>query len=441
MADKIFRDPLYNYISIDGDKDGWLLELIDSPEVQRLRRIHQLGVSNFTYPGAEHTRFSHSLGVLHLMQQALEHAGKSGLTDAQFRRAREPLLAAALLHDLGHGPFSHLFEPCLGIDHEVWTCGIIESEETEVHKILTKHSIDPSEVTELIGEVTKPRNAWMKSLISSQLDVDRLDYLRRDSLFTGSGYGHYDYFRLLHTFVLHEADGGYRDLVWTEKAKYAIEEYIFSRFYMYQNVYMHKTTRGYEKLLQKMWERAKSLRADGINVDLQGPIETFWNADEPSVPDFLALEEFVVLSQIQAWKKHRDPALSDLANRFLSRRGFVAITAPTAENPLDEEQSEWEKALQELVAKQEKYRPADMYVLRDDYQTNIYSAYVPETDAEDVSPFNAIRLIDDKGIPVEISQALTRLQAVTNKPDETVRYYIPRSVRKEALRMRDEWRP
>ena len=115
MTAMIFRDPLYNYISIERDVDQWLLDLIDTPEVQRLRRIHQLGVSHFTYPGADHSRFSHCLGVLHLMQQALQRLGTD---DVQVRVGREPLLAAALLHDVGHGPFSHLFEPCLGIDHE-----------------------------------------------------------------------------------------------------------------------------------------------------------------------------------------------------------------------------------------------------------------------------------------------------------------------------------
>ena len=114
------------------------------------------------------------------------------------------------------------------------------------------------------------------------------DYLRRDSLFTGAGYGHYDHFRLLHTFQLHQGENGYRDLVWTEKAMYAIEEYIFSRFYMYQNVYMHKTTRGYEKLLHRLWERAKALRNDGVDVALLKPIEMFWSTENPSVRQYLA---------------------------------------------------------------------------------------------------------------------------------------------------------
>src|SRR5205085_3492545 len=139
------------------------------------------------------------------------------------------------------------------------------------------------------------------NLLASQLDLDRLDYLRRDSMFTGAGYGHFDWYRILHTFTLHGQMDRSRDLVWTDKARYAIEEYIFARFYMYQNVYLHKTTRGFERMLRALWDRARSLRAEGRNVALVRPIEEFWASRDPSTRQYLALEEHVVLSQIQAW--------------------------------------------------------------------------------------------------------------------------------------------
>jgi len=132
LADKIFRDPLYNYISIDRNEDEWLLRLLDTPEVQRLRRVHQLGVSHFTFPGAEHSRLCHSLGVLHLMQQALYRLKKIG-EDEHIRQARAALLSAALIHDVGHGPFSHVFEPCLGTNHEEWSCKIIECKDLKIN--------------------------------------------------------------------------------------------------------------------------------------------------------------------------------------------------------------------------------------------------------------------------------------------------------------------
>src|SRR3954470_9980022 len=138
MASKIIRDPLYNYISIDAKRDGWLLELLDTPEVQRLRRIHQLGVSSLTYPGAVHNRLAHSLGVVHLMQQALEHLARSS-DDAAIRDGRAPVLASALIHDVGHGPFSHVAEACLGVDHEQWSGAVVLSDETKVREVLLRH--------------------------------------------------------------------------------------------------------------------------------------------------------------------------------------------------------------------------------------------------------------------------------------------------------------
>jgi HD superfamily phosphohydrolase len=439
MAAKIFRDPLYNYISIDREKDGWLLQLLDCPEVQRLRRIHQLGVSYFTYPGADHSRLSHSLGVLHLCQEALRHL-EMLTQDAQTDAARQPLLAAALIHDVSHGPFSHLFEPCLDIKHEAWSCAIIRCPESRVHRVL--RDIDshlPERVAALVEKNNFGPALWQKNLLASQLDVGRLDYLRRDSLFTGAGYGHFDWYRILHTFALHGGMDKDRALVWTEKAKYAIEEYIFARFYMYENVYMHKTTRGFEKLLQAMWAHAKQLRQEGTAVNLMPAIDEFWAAPAPSVHQFLALEEYTVLSQIQAWTQHKDPALSDLARRFLNRQGLAAIEAPRRAGTIIDNVAEWEAELRQLVARR-GYVPAERYALRDDLETRIYYAYFPEKEGDEQGPVNAILLKpEDTGQPTEISSLLPRLQAVTNKPAMQVRYYVPKEIREEAAQLRRSW--
>src|SRR5271163_876991 len=163
MSSKIIRDPLYNYISIDRGQDRWLLELLDSAEMQRLRRIHQLGVSYLTYPGADHNRLAHSLGVVHLMQQALQHLARISDDDARTSHGRAPVLVTALIHDVGHGPFSHLFEPCLGIDHEEWSKAIILSEDTELHKVLGKVAKAlPQTVAELIDKNNNDHPTWMK---------------------------------------------------------------------------------------------------------------------------------------------------------------------------------------------------------------------------------------------------------------------------------------
>lgn len=439
MSAKIFRDPLYNYVSVDRARDGWLLKLLDTPEVQRLRRIHQLGVSYLTYPGADHNRLAHSLGVLHLMQQALDHLEQRH-KDEQINRARAPLLAAALLHDVGHGPFSHLFEPCLDIDHEVWSEKVLLDPSTKVHQILK--GVDrtlPQSVAELINKDNHDHPAWQKALLSSQLDMDRLDYLRRDSLFTGAGYGHFDWFRILNTFELIDADGN-RDIVWDGKSMLAIEEYIFARYYMYQNVYLHKTTRGFEKLVVAMWARAKELRQAGGDVMLVGPIADFWSAKDPAVQQYLRIEEFTVLQQIQNWMDHPDKPLSDLARRFLFRDRLAVVEPPTRRNELLSDFTAFETELHALL-KRRNYDPPLCYCLRDSVKAKYRQPYSPEKESDEQSVKNAIRLrVPDRPEPVEISSILDRLKALTQEPTDRVRYYVPKDVQDDARRLSADFR-
>ena len=443
MSAKIIRDPLYNYIGIDRAKDRWLLDLLDSPEVQRLRRIHQLGVSFLTYPGADHNRLAHSLGVVYLMAQALQHLGQISGDDAQTSHGRAPLLAAAMVHDVGHGPFSHLFEPCLGIDHEEWSKAIILAEETQVHKVL-RRECDPTfprRVADLVAKEGHEQPAWQKYLISSQLDMDRLDYLRRDSLFTGAGYGHFDWFRLLNTFEIHEAEGSGRDIVWAEKSLLAIEEYIFSRYYMYQNVYLHKTTRGFEKMLEAMWARARQLHDAGEDVGLVPAIRDFWGAAEPTVRQYLAIEEFTVLSQVQSWTMHPDKALGDLARRFLERERFAMVEAPSFGDALAPDYAGWEEALRRLVASRAEYSPPEMYCLPDRLKAKYDQPYFPEKESDEQSVKNAIRVkVAGEPEPVEVSRLLPRLRPLTQEPVDRVRYYIPKDLHTEARKLRDAWR-
>lgn len=440
MGSKIFRDPLYNYISIDTDKDKWLVELINCPEVQRLRRIHQLGVSEFTYPGASHTRLAHTLGVLHLMQKMHDRILQI-CNEESVRLCRSRLLAAAVLHDVGHGPYSHLFEPCLGVDHEEWSIAIIRDKESGINQVLKK--LDPSlpdTVSQLIEKDNYELPQWQKFLLSSQLDVDRMDYLRRDSLFSGAGYGHFDWYRLINTLEFYDRPDEHRDIVWPEKAVFAIEEYIFARYYMYQNVYLHKTTRGFEKLVEAMWGLAKKLRKDDTKVNLVPAIGDFWDAGQPSVKQYLAIEEFTVLQQIQQWSKHADPALSDLARRFLNRDRFVMIQAPEPANDLDGGFDEWEDALKTCV-KKAGFNPPEVYCLSDELKGKYNQPYFPEKDNDDISAMNAIRIIvQGAKEPVEISQLRKRLQPVTTEIRDRYRYYVPKEVREDAEVLSRGWR-
>ncbi|MCA9277560.1 MAG: HD domain-containing protein [Phycisphaeraceae bacterium] len=448
MSDKVFRDPLYNYISVDRDQDSWLLKLLDTREVQRLRRIHQLGVSNYTYPGADHNRLAHSLGVVHLMQMIVSHFQRNYPQVSNDGAARDALLAAALLHDVGHGPFSHLFEPCLGIKHEKWSIAVVLDSESEVHSALKKRdNFLPQRVANLIDENNHDQPTWQKLLLSSQLDADRLDYLRRDSLFTGAGYGHFDWYRLLTTVELFGDDPSDFDLVWPEKAALAIEEYIFARFYMYQNVYLHKTTRGFEQLLQAMWQRATTLMENGDDVHATPVLKDFWSHSDRtpgSLPlkKYLRIEEFAVLSQIDVWRNHPDKPLSDLAHRFLNRDGFAMIPAPSGENPLESGgDSEWLQALAEVVGKAGFENPA-CYCLFDDVDGKYRRPYKPEKEGQQQSASTAIRVrIKGESAPIEISSYLPRLAAVTNLPPPMRIYYVPKEARNDAKKLRETWTP
>ncbi len=440
MPPKVVRDPLYNYISIDQKRDGWLVKLLDCPEVQRLRRIHQLGVSDFTYPGASHTRLAHTLGVLHLMLQMHQHVEQIR-DDESVRTCRARLLAAAVLHDVGHGPFSHLFEPCLGFDHEEWSVKIVRNASGQVNAAL--RAFDPTlseSVAQLIEKDNYTLPQWQKFLLSSQLDLDRMDYLRRDSLFTGGGYGHFDWYRLINTLEFHDGPDGQRDIVWPEKAKFAIEEYIFARYYMYQNVYLHKTTRGFEKMLEAMWGRAKQLREDGTDVALVPAIAAYWGAAEPTVEQYLAIEEFTVLQQIQQWQEHDDKPLSDLARRFLHRDKLAMIEPQALKDDLEDGNEEWELALSEIVGKA-GYDPPGMYCLRDTLKGQYNQPYFPEKESDEQSAKNAIRIIeDDTQQPIEISQLLPRLQPITTETGDRYRYYVPQEVRDKATTLRSQWK-
>ncbi len=440
MSTKIIRDPLYNYIGINLNRDGWLLDVLNSPEIQRLRRIHQLGVSFLTYPGADHNRLAHSLGVLHLMTQAMEHL-EAIYQDAEVRRAREPLLAAALVHDVGHGPFSHVFESCLGVDHEEWSMRIIGSHGTTLNRALRGcESSLPATVAALVDPKNRDHPAWQKFLLSSQLDIDRLDYLRRDSLFTGAGYGHFDWYRLLNTFEIHDDEASGRDIVWAEKSVLAIEEYIFSRYYMYQNVYLHKTTRGFERMLEAMWRRARRLRDEGRDVGLVPAIRDFWDAGNPEVRQYLAIEEFTVLQQIQNWTAHDDQPLSDLARRFLERKRFAMVESPIFANSLAPDYEGWQAALAELVGSRVEYSPSDMYCLRDELKGKYNQPYFPETQGDQQSVKNVIRVeFEGEARPIEVSKRRPRLKPLTEAPRDQYRYYLPKELQAWAKKLRAEW--
>jgi len=254
--EKVFKDPVHRYIHV---RDRVIWDLIGTPEFQRLRRVKQLGTSYLTFHGAEHSRFNHSLGVYEIVRRIIEN-----FKDRPHWNDEERLLclSAALLHDLGHGPFSHSFEKVFKLDHEDFTRKIILGN-TSVNHVLSR--VDkgfPQKVADVINKTYE--NKLVVSLISSQIDADRMDYLQRDAYFTGVSYGHFDMERILRVMRPIEDQ-----VVVKESGMHAVEDYIMSRYQMYWQVYFHPVTRSAEVILTKILHRAKELYESDYTFSLE----------------------------------------------------------------------------------------------------------------------------------------------------------------------------
>src|SRR6266581_2202460 len=322
MSQRIYRDPVHNIIplGVDHAEDRLLIRLIDTPEFQRLRRIRQLGLGLYTYQGAEHSRFTHSLGALHLMTRILDQLTGRHSIDAADRLAAR---GAALLHDVGHGPFSHAMENILGVHHEQMTMRSVLSDETELGRLLHSYSRElPPRIASIIEGTFKP--AALAQLVSSQLDVDRMDYLLRDSLMTGAKYGIYDLEWIVNALAIdQEADRIYV----VARGLYAVEEYLQARYYMFRQVYFHRTLRSAEAVLRSILRRALRLLESG---------ETVWRAPDTALEkvlrrksltlaEHLEIDDSDVIFHVKQWQRSADPILSDLSSRFVRRRLFKAI--------------------------------------------------------------------------------------------------------------------
>lgn len=244
---KVLRDPIHGYINIYYQV---IWDLIGTPEFQRLRRIHQLGGTLQVYHTAEHSRFGHSLGVYEVVRLMIENV--KNLKDVLSEFEQVAVLCAGLLHDLGHGPFSHSFETITGIDHEKITDRII-LEETKVNQVLVEAHPDlPKAVADIIAH--RHERKLLSQMISSQMDADRMDYLLRDSYFTGVSYGEFDLFRILRTIRIVEDK-----MVVKESGIHAVEDYIMARYQMYWQVYLHPVSRSYESLLTAIFKRMRDV--------------------------------------------------------------------------------------------------------------------------------------------------------------------------------------
>lgn len=325
-SEKLLRDPIHDLIVFDRRRaeDRVLLSALDTAEVQRLRRIKQLGMAHMAYQGAEHSRFSHSVGVTHLIRRMLGRLERDLPPRDQLDEiTRVALVCAGLVHDLGHGPFSHVMEKFFREDHEVWSERIILSEETEIHTVLSKYDARlPGLVVDVLGGNIKPK--WASYVVSSQMDADRFDYLLRDSHMTGVKYGVFDLERLL--LLLRVSDDGER-VVLSSKALMPVEKYLQSRYQMYRQVYFHKTVTSAEAMLMAVLDRARDLAKEGNlpGVVPSSPLAMLMRNERLGIPDFLALDDSILLAAMNGWTRCEDATLRDLSTRLLTRRLFKSL--------------------------------------------------------------------------------------------------------------------
>jgi len=311
---RTYHDPLHGAIALDFSDpvEVLLIQLIDTPAFQRLRRIRQLGPASLTFHGAESSRFTHSLGVMAIARRAFDRIAHY---HPQLYIYRAAVLCAALLHDVGHGPFSHTCEEIFGSQHELWTKRIVH-ESRPIRQLLD--SFDANLVTQLDLVYAKQHPlplVWQ--LVSSQLDCDRLDYLMRDSYFTGASYGKIDLDRIL---LALDYDPDTQQLVVAIKGMTSIEHYLLVRYFMYAQVYNHSKNIAASWVLQQSFQRAKILLSQGLlSADA---VLTAWlqqDCNQLSLENYLAADDGVFVYHLQRWQHSTDPVLADLCRRFVDR--------------------------------------------------------------------------------------------------------------------------
>jgi HD superfamily phosphohydrolase len=358
---KIINDPVFGFINIP---DGFIYQIITHPFSQRLNRIKQLGLASFIYPGAQHTRFGHSLGAMYLMNEALSQLQLKGQIIS--RDEITGALICILLHDLGHGPFSHVLENTLvnNIHHEEISLLLMEKMNEEFEGKL--------DTAIAIFKDTYPKK-FLHQLVSGQLDVDRLDYLRRDSFFTGVTEGNIGSARIIK--MLHVKDDR---LVVEAKGIYSIENFLMARRLMYWQVYLHKTAIAAEKMLVNTLKRAKELAESGtalfaspdLHYFLYNKVdkETFIN-DPQAVDHFVNLDDNDIWSALKVWSKHPDKVLSLLSKGLVNRNLFKIEIGPEPFSP-----DYIERRRKEYAAKYDlSFSEVSYLTSSDEISTNLYN--------------------------------------------------------------------
>lgn len=328
----ILRDAVHDLVSFEAEEELIVPALLDTPEMQRLRRIKQLGVTHLVFPGAEHSRFTHAIGAAHVMTRLIRrlralHDELPFWQRLASDRARDAL-AAALLHDVGHGPYSHLFEEAIpgAPHHESWSLRIVKDPSTAVHEKLVAFDPGlPDRVAALIsgGEDGTYDLPYLGHAVSGTFDVDRCDYLLRDAHATGVRYGLFDLDWLLRSLRFSPAHDGRppRFAIDGMKGLPAIEGFVLARRFMFEQVYLHKATRAAEVMIKAIFARAASLVRDGARLEtMPRALELAAHGDEVPLSAYLELDDVQVGAAFAAWEHAADPILADLCRRLRARR-------------------------------------------------------------------------------------------------------------------------
>lgn len=412
MKERIVRDPIHDFITLS-DYD-FVQRLIDTKYFQRLRRLFQLGVSPFVYPTATHNRLSHSLGAMELFGRIFDHLHKNEHAETT-TELKKLGIASILLHDIGHGPLSHVSETIFDFKHEDFTIDIIKN--TEIKEILAKDGIEADDIAKIIKHTSPPEYKYISQLVSSELDVDRLDYLSRDAFFTGVEFGKIDLQRIIRTLQLYRGGGdldGY--VISSNKGLESIESYVLGRYLMYQGVYYHKTTRGIEGLIRHVFKRAVVLSKNN-KLNLPTEFEFLINSTEFSLNDLVELDDYVVYNLIKQWTKSDDAVLKELAVRIIDRKPLKHIETSKMmdyANNID--------AIKDELKKQ-NFDP-DYHLIYDQPTVTPYSPYSPQSADDQTSVITNIFVLDKNNEPKEISHLSDVVQTLS-KVQSNFRFYIP----------------
>lgn len=395
MATNLIRDPVHDFIPFDPDNkfDNLLLNVIKLPEFQRLRRIGQLGLNSMVYPGSTHSRFSHSLGVMHVARRMVSQLNQIYSSDIS-KDDEHAVIMAGLLHDVGHGPFSHIFEKITNKKHERWSIEIIESISNKLFGL-----------TDRIKEFIKPtkETSFLAHIISSQLDADRFDYLLRDNSMSGAQYGFFDLSWIINCL---RCDSEKNRLEVSHKGQLAVEVYVQARYHMYRNVYFHKTVRAAENLMKKIFERVKDIAND---INIGDPILLkIAGGNELSVDEYITLDDSKIMSTISQWAESvKDDTLAELSKDILNRNLFKAVLdIPYNDQPRLLELGPQYSKIKEFF---ESTKNGDYYWHVEEIKDTPYRPYSPD----DEDPSTSIYVQRKNNDPIEISRLSKGIEAMT----------------------------